>query len=416
MSSHAPTRRRPPHRRPPARPDPHLPARRARHPVRARWRTRSRPGTSSGSPTGAPDRGLGPHPRPGGDGRRARRPRRRCRRLLGGGPVAASRLRARTGARAHRPSPHRGGPHLGIVHTSVRFSPDDVIELRGIPVTSPLRTLCDLAGRLHHDRLDLLCERMLSKRLLRVAAAPRARRRPAPHGRRPGHRGDPTPRARAWPRPPAGRERARAPLRVDPPRRRRAALRTSGRPGGRRRLDRTGRLRRSPLPSHRRGAERPVPFRPRSTAPATTSGSRGSVGPGGPLLEIREFDIWHRPDRVVAVRAARRAARRRRRGGSPDQPPKHVSQLSMPGERWLTRYSPPKQVSQLWEGGGQTRVTVPAPGTMWPTSTARMPLRPQRVERLEDVALGHHDDHAEAQVEHLRHLVVGHARRGAGSR
>jgi very-short-patch-repair endonuclease len=65
-------------------------------------------------------------------------------------------------------TPNRGGPHLGIVHTSVRYTSGDVMVIRGIPVTNPLRTLRDLAGRLHFDRLDLVCERMLSRRLLRV--------------------------------------------------------------------------------------------------------------------------------------------------------------------------------------------------------------------------------------------------------
>jgi very-short-patch-repair endonuclease len=66
--------------------------------------------------------------------------------------------------------PHRGGHHLGRMHSSVRFGPDDVTTIRGIPTTTPLRTLEDLAGRIHFDRLDLICERMLARRLLRLDA------------------------------------------------------------------------------------------------------------------------------------------------------------------------------------------------------------------------------------------------------
>jgi very-short-patch-repair endonuclease len=64
--------------------------------------------------------------------------------------------------------PHRGGSHLGRMHSSVRFDECDVVAVRGVPTTSPLRTLCDLAGRIHIERLDLACERMLARRILRL--------------------------------------------------------------------------------------------------------------------------------------------------------------------------------------------------------------------------------------------------------
>ena len=64
--------------------------------------------------------------------------------------------------------PHRGGIHLGVAHTSTSFTTADVTSIRGIPVTTPLRTLRDLAGRIHFDRLDLLCERMQAKRLIGI--------------------------------------------------------------------------------------------------------------------------------------------------------------------------------------------------------------------------------------------------------
>jgi very-short-patch-repair endonuclease len=82
--------------------------------------------------------------------------------------------------------PHRGGQRLGIVHSSVRWSVDDVTSLHGIPVTTPLRTLTDLAGRLHPDHLSQVCDRMLSGRLVRLgqlhslgSALPERSRRPA---------------------------------------------------------------------------------------------------------------------------------------------------------------------------------------------------------------------------------------------
>lgn len=64
--------------------------------------------------------------------------------------------------------PHRGGSHLGRMHTSTRLDIDDVVILRGVPTTSPLRTLKDLAGRIHLDRLDLTCDRMLARRLFKI--------------------------------------------------------------------------------------------------------------------------------------------------------------------------------------------------------------------------------------------------------
>ena len=38
----------------------------------------------------------------------------------------------------------------------------------GIPVTTPVRTLRDLAGRIHPERLSQTCDRMLSQRLIRL--------------------------------------------------------------------------------------------------------------------------------------------------------------------------------------------------------------------------------------------------------
>ncbi len=207
-------------------------------------------------------------------------------------------------------SPHRGGPHLGVVHTSVRFSPEDVIELRGIPVTSPLRTLCDLAGRLHHDRLDLLCERMLSKRLLRVA---QLHEHVAGLPRRGGARGTAAIRRLALERGPDHR-----PVESGLEHRFESILRDAGEPPFERQVDLgddDGWIGRVDFVDH------PCRLIAEVQSELFHSGrvdrARDDVRisrfrrAGWTLLEIREFDIWHRPDRVVAVvRAARRAARR----------------------------------------------------------------------------------------------------------
>jgi very-short-patch-repair endonuclease len=58
--------------------------------------------------------------------------------------------------------PHRGGHHLGVVHSTVRWAAEDVTELDGVPVTTPIRTLRDLAGRIHPEKLSLTCDRWLS--------------------------------------------------------------------------------------------------------------------------------------------------------------------------------------------------------------------------------------------------------------
>ena len=64
--------------------------------------------------------------------------------------------------------PHRGGTRLGIAHSTIRWGPEDVTTTHGIPVTTPLRTLVDLAPRIHPERLSQTCDRMLDTRLLRL--------------------------------------------------------------------------------------------------------------------------------------------------------------------------------------------------------------------------------------------------------
>ena len=66
--------------------------------------------------------------------------------------------------------PHRGTERVGLVHSSVRFAEADVCQLDGIAVTTPLRTLRDLASRIHPARLGDVCDRMLTQRLIRLEA------------------------------------------------------------------------------------------------------------------------------------------------------------------------------------------------------------------------------------------------------
>jgi very-short-patch-repair endonuclease len=217
-------------------------------------------------------------------------------------------------------SPHRGGQHLGIVHTSVHVSPADVMELRGIPITSPLRTLCDLAGRLHQDRLDLLCERMLAKRLLRVA---QLHEHVARLPRRGGARGTAAIRRLALERGDDHR-----PVESGLEHRFQSILRDAGEQPFERQVDLgddDGWIGRVDFVDHpcRLIAEVQSELFHSGRVDRARDDVRNSRfrRAGWTLLEIREFDIWHRPDRVVAtVRDARRAARRRaqQKGGSPD--------------------------------------------------------------------------------------------------
>ncbi len=63
-------------------------------------------------------------------------------------------------------TPHRGGSHLGIVHSSVRLGDHDVAHVEGMRVTTPVRTLVDLSSRLHPARLESVCDDLVRRRLL----------------------------------------------------------------------------------------------------------------------------------------------------------------------------------------------------------------------------------------------------------
>ena len=62
--------------------------------------------------------------------------------------------------------PHRGTLRLGMQHSTVRLEPHHLSLVRGVPITTPVRTLVDLAGRIHPARLERLCDTMWARRLL----------------------------------------------------------------------------------------------------------------------------------------------------------------------------------------------------------------------------------------------------------
>ena len=62
--------------------------------------------------------------------------------------------------------PHRGSPHLGIVHSTLRLDPSHVTVVDHIPVTTPARTLLDLSLRLRAPKLEDLCDDLLRRRVM----------------------------------------------------------------------------------------------------------------------------------------------------------------------------------------------------------------------------------------------------------
>jgi very-short-patch-repair endonuclease len=213
--------------------------------------------------------------------------------------------------------PHRGGPHLGIVHTSTRFSPTDVMTIRGTPVTSPLRTLRDLAGRLHFDRLDLVCERMVSKRLLRVE---QLHALVAELPRRGGARGTAALRRLALSRGPDHR-----PTESNLERRFQQIVEEAGEGPIDRQVDlgdEEGWIGRVDFID--RGARIVIEVQSSMFHYGRVDRARDEARfarlrrAGWTVIEVNELDIWYHPDRVLgAVRAARRTALSK--GGSPGQ-------------------------------------------------------------------------------------------------
>ncbi len=83
--------------------------------------------------------------------------------------------------------PHRDVRPTGRMHSSVRLEEVDITTLDGIPITTPVRTLLDLAGHIHPVRLSQLCDRMLTNRLLRLEVLHAMGTRLPPRGGAPGN-------------------------------------------------------------------------------------------------------------------------------------------------------------------------------------------------------------------------------------
>lgn len=57
-----------------------------------------------------------------------------------------------------------------VVHRAARIGPDDIVRLHGLPITSPVRTIIDLAGAVGADELEGAFERARARGLLTVRA------------------------------------------------------------------------------------------------------------------------------------------------------------------------------------------------------------------------------------------------------
>ena len=66
--------------------------------------------------------------------------------------------------------PHRGSPHLGIVHSTLRLDPSHLTVVDHIPVTTPARTLLDLSLRMRPHKLEDLCDDLLRRRIMSVTS------------------------------------------------------------------------------------------------------------------------------------------------------------------------------------------------------------------------------------------------------
>lgn len=216
--------------------------------------------------------------------------------------------------------PHRGGIHLGVAHTSTSFTTADVTSIRGIPVTTPLRTLRDLAGRIHFDRLDLLCERMQAKRLIGID---QLHSLAAGLPRRGGARGTAALRRLAL-----RRDADHRPVESGLERRFEDVLRCAGEVPFERQVDLgddDGWIGRVDFAD--RALTIVVEVQSDLFHSSRVDRGRDEVRlarlrrAGWTVIEVGEGDLWRHPDRVVAaVRAARRTARAvRRKGGSPHQ-------------------------------------------------------------------------------------------------
>jgi very-short-patch-repair endonuclease len=79
--------------------------------------------------------------------------------------------------------PHCPVPRNAVLHRSTDLTPDDVVVLRGIPVTKPARTACDLGAVAPFEAVAHLVEKALVKRLFTLEGVWCALRRVARKGR-----------------------------------------------------------------------------------------------------------------------------------------------------------------------------------------------------------------------------------------
>jgi hypothetical protein len=86
--------------------------------------------------------------------------------------AAIWRIRVAGGAAPEVIVPATRGPRAEgvIVHRVARMSAVDVVRLRGLPVTTPVRTIVDLATVLEHDDLRAALEEAVARGLVTVRA------------------------------------------------------------------------------------------------------------------------------------------------------------------------------------------------------------------------------------------------------
>ena len=179
----------------------------------------------------------------------------------------------------------RGGPidvlvldtttrlHAGIrLHRTIRLQPEDVQRRDGLPVTTPARTLVDLAAVLEYRTLRRATREAQARKRVTHAEIVRTLDAPAPLPRRPQARADP--RHRPGPH----TQRARGPRSGPPPRCRFSASRRQRSDHGRRQTSgpRLPLARPAPRPRGRRRGVARQPDRPRGRrrAPGAPRGPR----------------------------------------------------------------------------------------------------------------------------------------------
>ncbi len=205
--------------------------------------------------------------------------------------------------------PHRGTDHLGIVHSSVRIGESDVALIDGIRVTTPIRTLVDLAGRLHPDRVERVCDTMWARQIITYRHLHDHASQLPPRG---GSRGARVIRRLAEARPPEFRPpESSAEHRVN------ELLERAGEAKLERQVDigdSNSWIGRVDL------ADRKL----RVLVEVQSDLFHGSVldqrndrvrlarlrAAGWIAIEVRQFDIWHRPERVIEAIGRARASRR----------------------------------------------------------------------------------------------------------